>query len=140
MGGSGGVDDLQQRVNDSMANVQRVQERLNELRGIGTSDDGLIQATVAANGDVLDLDLNPRVMRLDTYTLKDSILQAIHLARADLQQRMADESNDLQAEIGGFLSASGLQGELTRLSEGFSRDMGDMTRNFALLQEKLRKI
>jgi len=61
------------------------QSKRDELKATGTSDDGLVTATVDGAGQVVDLQLNPRAMRLDSVTLTASLLNAIGHAYEDFR-------------------------------------------------------
>ncbi len=56
---------------------------LAEAEGEGTGADGLVTARVGAGGQVRDLEINPRAMRLNSHTLREEILAAIRAATAN---------------------------------------------------------
>lgn len=69
--------------------LRTVQERLADVRETAESDDGLIRATVGGRGEVLDLDLDPRIYREpDSRALATAITATIRRAR----QRAADRA------------------------------------------------
>ncbi|MEU9887546.1 YbaB/EbfC family nucleoid-associated protein [Sphaerisporangium sp. NPDC051017] len=55
------------------------------------SDDGLISATVGARGDLVRLDIDPRVYRRpDSRRLADSITETVHRAAAKARARVVE--------------------------------------------------
>jgi DNA-binding protein YbaB len=64
--------------------------QLNAARYTGQSDDERITATVDASGHLVALELDPRVRRLDSQTLADSILLATNRARSEAQARSTE--------------------------------------------------
>jgi DNA-binding protein YbaB len=64
--------------------------QVNATRYTGQSDDERITATVDASGHLVALELDPRVRRLDSQTLADSILLATNRARSEAQARSTE--------------------------------------------------
>ncbi|MGY0232316.1 YbaB/EbfC family nucleoid-associated protein [Longispora urticae] len=55
--------------------------------GVGEAANGLITAKAVAPGQLSELVLNPRVMRMDSQTLAEETLAAVNAALADLRAR-----------------------------------------------------
>ncbi|WP_127935048.1 YbaB/EbfC family nucleoid-associated protein [Nonomuraea polychroma] len=70
-----------------LAWVERAQAALDELRGVGESPSGQVEATVAGNGRVLDVTIKPRAMRMDSVTLSEEVLEAVARAGLDVARR-----------------------------------------------------
>ncbi len=76
------------------------------------SRDGLVAATVGANGELIRLDLDPRVYRRqDARGLADTITRTIHAAVAKAQERVVEifapivPADQMRAHIEGDLDA-----------------------------------
>ncbi|KAB8186535.1 YbaB/EbfC family nucleoid-associated protein [Microbispora catharanthi] len=76
------------------------------------SRDGLVAATVGANGDLIRLDLDPRIYRRqDARGLADAITRTIHAAVAKAQDRVVEifapliPAEQMRAHIDGDLDA-----------------------------------
>jgi DNA-binding protein YbaB len=76
--------DLDRMVADSERTLKGLREamaRLGEITGAAQSPDGLVSATVAQGGRLVELTLNPRAMRHDSRTLAESIVSAVQGAQ-----------------------------------------------------------
>jgi len=70
--------------------LRTVQTRLTDVRVTETSDDGLVSATVGGRGELLDLDLDPRIYRTpDSRALATAITTTIRRARTEAADRAA---------------------------------------------------
>ncbi|WP_158853937.1 YbaB/EbfC family nucleoid-associated protein [Saccharothrix deserti] len=66
--------------------VKTIQRRLAEIRATAESDDGLVRAVVGGRGEVIKLDLDPRIYRTaDSAALATTITGTIHRAVARAQ-------------------------------------------------------
>ena len=63
-------------LNSSLDGAARTRQQILEIRGVAWSEDGLIKATVGPRGQLIDLEINPRVYR----TPNSSALSAVILA------------------------------------------------------------
>ncbi|GAA4329896.1 YbaB/EbfC family nucleoid-associated protein [Klenkia terrae] len=73
-----------------------------------TSPDGLVSVTVGARGDLVRLDLDPRIYRRpDSRTLADTITETVHRATAAAQEQVVQtfagvaDADQLRATISG---------------------------------------
>ncbi|GAA0951620.1 YbaB/EbfC family nucleoid-associated protein [Nonomuraea longicatena] len=92
--------DLDRMVADSERTLKGLREamvRLNEITGVAQSADGLVSATVAQGGRLLELNLNPRAMRHDSRTLAESIVAAVQ----DAQDAAGRRSQELLETVLG---------------------------------------
>jgi DNA-binding protein YbaB len=66
--------------------VRTIQRKLTDIRVTAESDDGLVTAVVGGRGELITLDLDPRVYRVhDSHALATAITGAIHRAVAEAQ-------------------------------------------------------
>jgi DNA-binding protein YbaB len=92
----------------ALANARGAQERLFQVRGVAWSEDRLIKAVVGPRGQLIDLDIDPRVYRRPnsralSAAIVATVRQAVEQATREAQQ-VLDESvpEDLRpARVGG---------------------------------------
>lgn len=88
-----------------------------EVTGSATSSDGLITATVDARGQLVQLDIDPRIYRRpDSRELADSIVETIKAAADDAQEQVLDVFEPL-------VSKDRMRSALTQDSESVVEDM-----------------
>lgn len=67
--------------------VKSVQDGIGDIRGTGYSTDGLVTAVVGGRGELVELELDPRIYRDHNATkLAKDILAAVHEAAAEAEQ------------------------------------------------------
>lgn len=101
----GMLDDLRA----SMQNMRKTQERVFEVRGTAWSDDRLIKAVVGPRGQLIELDIDPRIYRRpNSKALSASIVATVRQAADDAMrksQEIMDENmpSDMRIDkAGGF--------------------------------------
>jgi DNA-binding protein YbaB len=86
------IGDLQR----ARQNLGETQRRILEIRGTATSKDRLIKVVVGPRGQLIDLELDPRVFRNpDSKTLAAAIMETVREAVDDSQR----QSRDLRDEL-----------------------------------------
>jgi DNA-binding protein YbaB len=71
------VDDLKQAI----GSLGETQQRIMRITGTGWSPDHLVKVTVGPRGQLVDLEIDPRVFRYpDSHTLAETILTASRVA------------------------------------------------------------
>ncbi|RCG32638.1 YbaB/EbfC family DNA-binding protein [Sphaerisporangium album] len=98
------LDDLDRVAEQSRQAVQRLSGVLGELktiRGVGEAADGLIAAVVDGGGQIQEVTLDPRAMRLDSRSIAQAVTEAVRAAQQDARRR-----NDelLRDAMGGDLA------------------------------------
>jgi DNA-binding protein YbaB len=82
---------MMQELNRSLDNIKDTQQQILELTATAWSDDRLIKVTVGPRGQLVDLDLDPRVFRNpNSKALSASILAAVREAVEDVNQRIRE--------------------------------------------------
>jgi len=67
--------------------VKSVQDGVGEIRGTGYSTDGLVTAVVGGRGELVELELDPRIYReRNAAKLAEDIVTAVHEAAAEAEQ------------------------------------------------------
>lgn len=101
----GMLDDLR----TSMENMRKTQEKVFEVRGTAWSDDRLIKAVVGPRGQLIELDIDPRVYRRpNSKALSASIVATVRQATDDAMrksQEIMDENTptDMRLDKAGGL-------------------------------------
>lgn len=92
--------------------VPALHEKARAVQVTEKSRDGLVAATVGANGDLIRLDLDPRIYRRqDARGLADTITRTIHAAAAKARDRVVEifapliPAEQMRAHIRGDLDA-----------------------------------
>jgi DNA-binding YbaB/EbfC family protein len=99
-GGRLGASDLSgllRQAEEQQRRSAEVQQRRAELRITGESPDGFVVVTVDGEMKVCNIEINARAMRLDSFTLAESIQAAIDVAYAAYVER----NQELMAEALG---------------------------------------
>ncbi|PWU44774.1 hypothetical protein DLE60_06715 [Micromonospora globispora] len=127
--------------------LRQVRERLDafeqhrtalaETMGEGTSEDGLITARVGAGGEVRDLEINPRAMRLDSFNLRDGILAAIRAAASDYAETVRAATALPPVDPEQLLRDFGMGAGTKATMAQFSERAADIERNLAALRKDL---
>lgn len=124
------LEDLERFSRDAEQEIRRlagIEGELREIHGTGTGADGLISVTANGSGQVEKIDLNPRVMRLDSHVLAAELMKAIDAARADGERK----ANELLSGAGISVDTPNLdelQERMTVTYEAFARSMDGLSR------------
>ncbi|NBE93531.1 YbaB/EbfC family nucleoid-associated protein [Nonomuraea sp. KC401] len=74
---------VEQMVRESLA----ARDRDREVGGVGRSDDGMIKAKADADGAIVSLTLDPRVMRRDAVRLAEDVVAVLDAAHQDARRQ-----------------------------------------------------
>jgi DNA-binding protein YbaB len=81
--------------------LAEVRDQLPELRQTQESEDGLVTVTVGAGGELLALELDPRIYRApDTAALAANIIGTVQLAAAEVRERVHHLTRSLLSDAG----------------------------------------
>jgi DNA-binding protein YbaB len=76
--------------------VRAVRDGIDEVRGTGYSDDGLVTAVVGGRGELVELELDPRIYRdRDATALAAKIVAAVGEATAEAAEATAKLAGEL---------------------------------------------
>jgi DNA-binding protein YbaB len=121
--------------------AQLFQERMAEITGTASSDDGYIKVTW--RGDGLDgLEINPRAMRMGSAELAEKILRLSKEAKADSRKQSNAIMEGLLGEqnpAGIVADKEGLQESLDMMRDAFTGAIGDSKDLIDQLQRRLRQ-
>ncbi|MEU0152677.1 MULTISPECIES: YbaB/EbfC family nucleoid-associated protein [Micromonospora] len=128
-GGAGGaVENLLRHAQEQQRRLAEFQQQRAELRVTGESPDGLVRVTVDGDMKVGGIDINARAMRLDSYTLAESLQAAIDAAYASFAERQQELMTEMLG--GSELVRQAQAGNLTPEDwfRQFGVDLTDPTR------------
>ena len=112
---------------DQLSAHEEKRREIAELVVEGRSANDLIAVQMGAGGVIKDVTVDPRAMRLDSYTMRDSILEAVDQAHADLKEKTREllvESIDVESLVGRVELPAELRGILDRFDKQ-AADFGD---------------
>ena len=136
-GFEGQIQQAMRQVRERLDAFEQQRAVLAETVGEGTSEDGLITARVGAGGAVQDLEINPRAMRLDSHTLRDSIIAAIRTATANWAEGVQEATARPPVDPEQLLRDFGVGPELKATMAQFSQRAADIEQNLAALRRDL---
>lgn len=90
--GEEALQGLMNELTRALKDVPDNQQKMLSLSATAWSEDGLIKAEVGPRGQLVDLEIDPRVFRRpDSQALKDSILEAVNAA----VRQVTEQANEL---------------------------------------------
>ena len=95
--GSSGLGGLLRYAEEQQRRVAELQQQRAELRVTGESPDGFVTVTVDGEMKVVDIEINARAMRLDSFALAESVQAAIGVA----YQAYGERNQELMTELLG---------------------------------------
>ncbi|GAA0846660.1 YbaB/EbfC family nucleoid-associated protein [Streptosporangium amethystogenes subsp. fukuiense] len=111
----------------AMERLANVQGELEGIRGTGTGADGLISVITNGSGHLEKIELNPRVMRLDSHALADELTKAFRESQEDGERQAREllggalgEDMQLPREPFDFTKT---EQQLTQAYDSFARSM-----------------
>ncbi|MGC4893729.1 YbaB/EbfC family nucleoid-associated protein [Micromonospora sp. DT31] len=91
----GALEGLLRQAQEQQRRMAELQQQRAQLRVTGESPDGLVRVTVDGDMKVGGIELNARAMRLDSFTLAESLQAAIDVAYAAFAERQQEMLQDL---------------------------------------------
>ena len=128
LGNSVAAHELIDQMRANLARTAALRERVRDLVGQATSDDGHIRATYTGAAGLAELSIDPRAMRLPSQELASRIVALTAAARADLER----QRTELVAESGGDAA------EVTR--ESGEALLGELSRNYARSMDDIQTV
>lgn len=129
LGGAGGaVESLLRQAQEQQRRLAEFQQQRADLRVTGESPDGLVRVTVDGEMKVGGIEINARAMRLDSYSLAESLQAAVDAAYAAFDERQQELLTDMLG--GSELVRRAQEGTLTpeEWFRQFGVDLSDPTR------------
>ncbi|MEU7895538.1 YbaB/EbfC family nucleoid-associated protein [Nonomuraea sp. NPDC049152] len=123
------LERVSREAEQTMRRLADVEGELGEIRGAGTGADGLIGVVTDGNGRVEKIELNPRVMRLDSPTLAEELMKAIRDAQDDGERKARELLNEATGSMKffqGTFDPAKVEERLMRSHEFFADAMEGM--------------
>jgi DNA-binding protein YbaB len=92
------IDRELDKIRAQLDSLQDVQSRMQDISGTGQDEDGWVEVTVGSTGDIQQLYINPRAMRLDSTSLAEAVLAAIKQAHTAMRESMMEILEPLLAQ------------------------------------------
>jgi DNA-binding protein YbaB len=73
-----------------MEKAEQMQTALADLQAVGRGGDGHVEVTVGQGGTIVDIQLDPRVMRYDSTFIRDGLMEAYQDAMAQVRAQMQE--------------------------------------------------
>jgi DNA-binding YbaB/EbfC family protein len=126
--GGAGLEGLLRQAQEQQQRLAEFQQQRAELQVTGESPDGFVQVTVDGEMKVGGIEINARAMRLDSFSLAESIQAAIDAAYATFAERSHEMLTDMLG--GSDLVRQAEAGSLTPEDwfKQFGVDLGDTFR------------
>ncbi|SDK94866.1 Conserved DNA-binding protein YbaB [Nonomuraea maritima] len=101
---------------ETMARLRRARAELSQVTGTGRTSDGMVRAVADGQGGIVELRLDPRVMRLDHVSLGARITAVLQDAQREAEARARRVTEEALADTATLPDA---------LDERFVRDRVD---------------
>jgi DNA-binding protein YbaB len=111
---------------DVARHLQDAMGRLGEVTGVGEAADGMVTATVTAEGNIKEVTFNPRVKRLDAEKLAEEIVAAVQAAQTDAMnksQKLVTDAIGDRTPFGKDFNADKLMAQMQEIEDDFTRSM-----------------
>ncbi|MER7458133.1 YbaB/EbfC family nucleoid-associated protein [Micromonospora sp. NPDC126480] len=109
--------------------------RFTGTRATAEAADGLVRLVVDGTGDLLELDLDPRAMRLPAVDLAAAIRAAFATARAEVQAALQEQLAAAPPAL-----PDGLGPLLDEVGTGAQRRLDDLTATAQQLADRLNRL
>ncbi|EWM66271.1 MULTISPECIES: YbaB/EbfC family nucleoid-associated protein [Micromonospora] len=125
----GALEGLLRQAQEQQRRLAELQRQRAELRVTGESPDGLVRVTVDGDMKVGGIELNARAMRLDSFSLAESMQAAIDAAYVAFEERQREMLGEMLGDSETVRRAQ--DGTLTPEDwfRQFGVDLSDPTRN-----------
>ncbi|GAA4229274.1 DNA-binding protein YbaB [Streptosporangium album] len=81
------LEQIMEQAQEVMRKFQEAQTAILEVTGAGEGADGLVRAVSDGRGGIMEIDFNPRAMRLDCATLGREVTTALQAAQQEAERR-----------------------------------------------------
>ncbi|TWJ25912.1 YbaB/EbfC family nucleoid-associated protein [Micromonospora endolithica] len=117
---------------DQYAGPDGLLGRFSATRASATAADGLVHLTVDGTGDLVDLDLDPRSLRLPAADLAAAIREAFTTARGEVQAALQEQLTAAPVTL-----PEGLGPLLREVSSNAQRRLDDLTATAQQIADRL---
>ncbi|MFI7445833.1 YbaB/EbfC family nucleoid-associated protein [Nonomuraea indica] len=92
------LDRIADEAKGAMDRLAKAENELADVRGRGAGANGLITVVIDSKGLLETLDMNPRVMRLESHVLAEETASAFRAAQEDAQRRTREVLSETVGE------------------------------------------
>ncbi|MEQ4208192.1 YbaB/EbfC family nucleoid-associated protein [Actinopolymorpha sp. B17G11] len=128
-----GTDGLEDRLNevrgDPTSAARELQQAMAEIRGTGASEDGTVAAVTSTDGTLMELTVDPRLLRKGSEVLAATVMEAVNAAAADARGQVGEQ---LQGGTNPAAKAA------TDLQRGLDNVIDQVLADVARIQDRLR--
>ncbi|MFC5827018.1 YbaB/EbfC family nucleoid-associated protein [Nonomuraea insulae] len=89
------VDRTVERAEAAMRRIQRAQAEVAGVTGQGASDDALVRAVTDAEGQLMEIAVSPRIMRLTSDAVARAVTEAVQRAQRDAKGKVEELLGDV---------------------------------------------
>ncbi|GAA1807338.1 YbaB/EbfC family nucleoid-associated protein [Actinomadura chokoriensis] len=93
-----------QRWQKKFEEIGALEDKLKEVRGVGTAEEGKVEVIAAPGGVLLEVNINPRAMRLGSEALGEAIIEASRAAAVDATSKINALMEPILGANNGVLS------------------------------------
>ena len=136
--------DLDAFAEETAKEVQKaaeLKERLNELVGRAESRDGRVRLGVSGAGAVVELEIDPRAMRMASAELAETIMTLSQDALQDLQRQsreLSEDSSVAPEDVANVVrDPQALERQMRQVQEGFQHALDDSMKFMDDLRRKM---
>lgn len=86
----GAYEELMAAAAERIDAVRNMSGQLADLRGVGEAADGKVKVSVMPGGNLENVELDPRAMKLQSHELSEAIVEAAHAASIDASQKSSE--------------------------------------------------
>lgn len=97
-----------QRISGMLEGFNDLQDRLRQTQGTAEAADGKVKVTVGPTGALMDLQIDPRAMRLGSEALREHILAAVQEATARVAEEISGAVGRFTGEDGSRFGAAAI--------------------------------
>ncbi|MET7338840.1 YbaB/EbfC family nucleoid-associated protein [Nonomuraea sp. NPDC005650] len=116
------VERAVEKAEEAMRRIQQAQAELDHLTGEGVSDDTLVQAVTDAEGQLKEIAVSPRIMRLSSDAVARAVTEAVQRAQRDAKRKTESLLGDVLAEVElEPLDASLVEERIAEVAEDLAR-------------------
>lgn len=135
------VDKLVGEAQQRFAKINDLRERMAELEGSASVEDGRIKATYSAKGGLTSLFIDPRAMRMGSEELAEKIMAAIQEAARDLQEQNAEAMSEVFGDdenpMKYLTDTDAAQERADEMKQSFDRTMNDVMGELDKVRKRL---
>lgn len=92
------IDKAEAQLDKLQALLADQEEQLAEIVGTGEGDRGYVRATVASDGSLIEVTLDPRAVKGGSAALSEQIFLAVHRAQQDAQRQVENRLHETLQE------------------------------------------